>query len=144
MTKEGNSKVNGKDGKDESSPFDFAKLLGPYSLTGVDFPKMLERERKNIAALTEANKVVFEGWQALLRRQSEIFQETMASTIATARKQDGAKSRAELAKQGFEAALANMREIAELATKCQHEAFGVIHKRISENIDEVHTSRNEK
>jgi phasin family protein len=144
MSKNDNSHSEPKNGKDESSAFDFAKLLGPYSLAGVDFPKLLERERKNISALTEANKVIFEGWQSLVRKQCEIFQETMANTIATARKQDGAKSRADLAKHGFEAALANMREITELATQCQHEAFGIVHKRISEHMDEIRASRNEK
>jgi phasin family protein len=144
VAKDDTSKEDGKVGKGDSFVFDFAKLLGPYSLAGVDYSKLLERERKNISALTEANKIVFEGWQTLVRRQSEIFQETMAQTVATARKQDGAKSRTDLAKQGFETALANMREISELATQCQHEAFGIVHKRIGEHMDELQASRKAK
>src|SRR5580658_6391631 len=125
MAKEQDSERKTKDGANGSMPFDFAKLLGPYSLAGVDYMKLLERERKNIAALTEANKIVFEGWQALIKKQSEIFQKTMARAVAGAGISDTAKSRAELAEQGFEKALDDMREIAMLAAKYQREAFDV-------------------
>jgi len=104
----------------------------------------LEREWKNIAALTEANKIAFEGWQALIRKQSEIFQETMARTISNAGKQDVAKSRAEIAKQGFEKALSDMREMATMTTKYQHEAFDVVHKRFREHMEELHVAQKAK
>lgn len=126
-----------KNGLDLSWAFDFAKLLGPYSLVGVDYSKILESERKNIAALAEANKIAFEGWQALIRKQSEMFQEIMEQTIANAGKQDIAKSRAELAKQGFERALNEMREIAATTAKYQHDAFDVVHKRFGEHMREL-------
>lgn len=138
MAEERSSRTGNKDSADQSSVFNFAKLLGPYSLAGVDYSKLMERERKNIAALTEANRIVFEGWQALIRKQSEIFQETMAQTVASARKQEAAKSRADLAKQGFEKALENMREIAAMAAKYQHEALNVVHRRIGELMEESH------
>jgi phasin family protein len=116
---------------------DFTKLMGQYKLPGVDFAALVERERKNIEALTKANKIAFEGWQALVRRQAEILQETMTQAIADARKQDAAKARADLAKQGFEKALGNMRELAEMATKSQREAFDVLRKRLGENMEDI-------
>ncbi len=136
--------THSKNGLDLTWAFDFAKLLGPYSLAGVDYSKILEREQKNIAALVEANKIAFEGWQVLIRKQSEIFQETMARTIANAGKQDIAKSRAELAKQGFEKALSDMREIATMTTKYQREAFDVVHKRFGEHMEELHDTQKAK
>ena len=114
---------------------DFTKLLENYKVPGVDFSALVEREKKNIEALTKANKIAFEGWQALVRRQSEILQETMKETIANARNEDAAKHRLELAKQGFEKALDHMRELAEIATKSQKEAFEVVRKRAGENIE---------
>ena len=42
--------------------------------------------------------------------------------------QAGAKKRGELAKEGFEKALADMRELAEMATKSQKEAFDVVRR----------------
>ena len=117
--------------------FDFMKLLAPYKVPGVDFAELVDREKRNIEALTKANKIAFDGWQALVRRQSEILQETMARTAANARKDGAAKNAADIARQGFEKALDNMRELAELATKSQQEAFEVVHKRIGENIKEM-------
>src|SRR6266404_1802907 len=45
--------------------------------------------------------------------------------------------RADLAKEGFEKALTNMRELAEMATKSQKEAFDVVRKRIEENVEGI-------
>ena len=117
--------------------FDFSKLLGQYKIPGVDFSAIMEREKKNIKALTRANKVAYEGWQALFKRQAEIFQETMSQTMAAAKKQDAMKVRADVAKQGFETALGNMKELAEMAAKSQSEAFEIVRKRIGENMEEM-------
>ena len=114
---------------------DFTKLLKSYKIPGVDFSALVDREKKNIEALTKANKIAFEGWQALVRRQSEILQETMKEAIANARMQDAAQHRVELAKQGFENALDHMRELAEMATESQKEAIEVVRKRVNENIE---------
>ena len=113
---------------------DFAKLLENYKVPGVDFSALVEREKKNIEALTKANKIAFEGWQALVRRQSEILEETMKEAIANARKQTAAEHRMEFAKQGFQKSLDHMRELAEMATKSQKEAIEVVRKRVDENI----------
>ena len=51
--------------------------------------------------------------------------------------QAGAKKRGELAKEGFEKALADMRELAEMATKSQKEAFDVVRKRFEENVEGI-------
>jgi phasin family protein len=121
-------------------PFlDFGKLLENYKVPGVDFSALVDHEKKNIEAVITANKIAFEGWQALVRRQSEILQETMKEAIANARRQDALEHRAELAKQGFEKALGHMRELAEMATKSQKEAFEVVRKRVDENIEHFKT-----
>ena len=116
--------------------FDFTKLMEQYKLPGVDVAALVDRERKNIEALTKANKIAFEGFQALVRKQSEILQESMTHAIANARKQDVAKNM-EVAKQGFEKALDHMRELAEMAAKSQREAFEIVRKRIDENMEEM-------
>jgi phasin family protein len=121
----------------ESHFLDFSKMMEQFKLPGVNFSALVEREQKNIEALTKANKIAFEGWQALVRKQSEILQETMTHAIANARKEDAAKARAELAKEAFEKALAHMRELAEMAAKSQREAFEVVRKRMGENMEEI-------
>ena len=121
----------------ETPVFDFTKLMSQFRLPGVDFAALVDRERKNIEALAEANRIAFEGWQRLVRRQAEILQETMKEVVANAGQQDAIKKRADLAKEGFEKALANMRELAEMATKSQKEAFDVVRKRIEENVEGI-------
>ena len=90
--------------------FDFTKLMSQFPLPGVNFATLVDREQKNIEALTKANRIAFEGWQRLVRRQAEMLQETMQKVVADASLLD-AKKRADLAKEGFEKALANMREL---------------------------------
>jgi phasin family protein len=126
--------VDGKQQR-EMPFFDFTKLLENYKVPGVDFSAIVDREKKNIEALTKANMIAFEGWQALVRRQTDILQETMREAIANARQQEGAKHRVDLAKQGFAKALDHMRELAEIATKSQRQAFEVVRKRVDENVE---------
>ncbi|MBR1237330.1 phasin family protein [Bradyrhizobium sp. AUGA SZCCT0182] len=55
----------------ETPVFDFTKLMSQFQLPGVDFTALVDRERKNIEALVKANRIAFEGWQRLVRRQAE-------------------------------------------------------------------------
>jgi len=121
----------------ETPFFDFTKLMSQFQLPGVDFATLVDRERKNIEALAKANRIAFEGWQRLVRRQAEMLQETMKKVVADASQQDAQKKRADLAKEGFEKALANMRELAEITTQSQKEAFDVVRKRIEENMEGI-------
>ena len=123
----------------ETPVFDFTKLMSQFQLPGVNFTALVDRERKNIEALVKANRIAFEGWQRLVRRQAEMLQETMKKVVADAGQEDAKKKRADLAKEGFEKALANMRELAEITTQSQKEAFDVVRKRIEENVEGIRT-----
>ena len=61
----------------------------------------------------------------------------MQKVVADASQEDAKKKRADLAKEGFEKALANMRELAEITTQSQKEAFDVVRKRIEENVEGI-------
>ena len=84
----------------ETPVFDFAKLMSQFQLPGVDFTSLVDRERKNIEALVKANRIAFEGWQRLVRRQAEMLQETMKKVVADASQEDAVKKRSYLAKGG--------------------------------------------
>jgi len=114
--------------------FDFTKLMKDFELPGVDLAAIMDRERKNIEALTEANRVAFEGWQALVRRQAEILQESIKQAVGTVQGEDAGTKRMDLATHAFETTLSNMRELAEMAVKSQTEAFDIIRKRVEENL----------
>ena len=131
------SKPTEKGAAGETPVFDFTKLMSRFQLPGVDFTALVDLERKNIEALVKANRIAFEGWQRLVRRQAEMLQETMQKVVADASQEDAKKKRADLAKEGFEKALANMRELAEITTQSQKEAFDVVRKRIEENVEGI-------
>jgi len=128
-----------------TNPFtDFTKLLEQYTLPGVDMTSVIEARRKDIDAITEANKIAYEGMQALVQKQTEILSKSMQEIQAAAQKMtaggDPAEAMAkqgEFVQQGLQTALNNMRELAEMAQKSQAEALAVITKRAEESIEEA-------
>jgi phasin family protein len=134
MAEENKSTGSGSTGG-PTPAFDFSKMLQQFKIPGVDFSSIVERERKNIEALAEANRIAFEGWQNLVRRQSEILQDSMKRAVEESRNQNALKNGAEIARSAFETALGNMRELAEMAAKSQRDAFEVIRKRVEENMN---------
>jgi phasin family protein len=132
---EGQQQNQSGSGSSQTPAFDFTKMLQQFQIPGVDFASIIERERKNIEALAEANRIAFEGWQNLVRRQSEILQDSMRRAVEDAKNQNPLRNGADLARSAFETALANMRELAEMAAKSQRDAFEVIRKRVEENMN---------
>ena len=124
------------------NPFpDIAKLMEQFKVPGVDVSKIVEAQRKDIEALTQANQAAYAGVQELARRQTEILQETMAQWQGAMSQAAGGDSanmakQAEMAQQAFGKAFTNMRELAEMAQKSQTQAWEVIQKRFQENLAE--------
>jgi phasin family protein len=80
----------------------------------------------------------------VIQREVEIMQKAMQEFAEASRDlmQEGdpqaqAQKRLELAKSSFEAALRNMRELAELAGQSNREALELINKRAMESFDEI-------
>ena len=129
---------------DMSKFTDVSKLMSEFKLPGVDVESVVASQQKNIQALTAANQLAFEGFQAVVRRQSEILRQTMEQTssmvselMAAGSPEDKVAKQADLVKLAFEKALANARELAELVAKSNSEAADVINKRVSESLEEV-------
>ena len=123
---------------------EFSKMLKQYKMPGVDMDAVVASQKKNLEALGNANKVAFEGLQAVAKRQAEILQETMNETskaMDTLSKagspQEVAAEQAAIAKGAFERALGNMRELAEMVSKANEEATSTINARISATLDEI-------
>ena len=123
---------------------DITKMLADFKVPGVDFEPMIAAQRKNIEALTEANQLVIAGVQAVMKRQAEILQASMeeARTVATEIIVPGAPEakvakQAEVVQTAFQAALANMKELADMVTKSNTETANVISKRVTEGLDEI-------
>jgi phasin family protein len=123
---------------------EFSNTLKQYKLSGVDLDSLVASQKKNLEALTSANRVAFEGLQAVAKRQAEILQETMneASKAVDQLSKTGsppeiAAKQAELTKSAFERALANMRELAEMVSKANQDATNTVNARISASLDEI-------
>ena len=123
---------------------ELTRKLKDYKLPGIDFEAVVASQRNNVEALANASRAAFEGAQAVAKRQAEILQETMnetAKSFATLTKagspSEVAAKQAELAREAFEKAVANMRELAEMVTKAQQGAIDTMSGRISKSLDEI-------
>lgn len=131
-------------GELDVSKFDLTKMLGAAKVPGLDMQALMATQSKNIDALTQANKMVIEGMQAVAKRQMEILTQTMteatraASTLSlTASPQDKMQLQMDVTKRAFEQALANMRALADMVQQSNRNAVDVIGKRVADSMDEV-------
>lgn len=124
---------------------DIAKMFGGMKMPAMpDTEALLAAHRRNLETLTAANKVAMEGAQAVVRRNMEIMQQTMAEMGETLRAmtasgspQDRADRQAELLKRAYERTVANARELADLIQHANTEAIQVLNGRVMEAMDEV-------
>jgi phasin family protein len=132
-------------GTTKSGLFDVTKIMGDFRVPGIDLEAAVASQRKNIEALTQANQLAVEGVQALMRRQVEITRQAMEDFSAMFRDfvqpngspEDRFAKQAEYSKHAIEKGLSNAKELTELVTKANTEAFNVINKRVTESLDEV-------
>ncbi|MSP89642.1 MAG: phasin family protein [Alphaproteobacteria bacterium] len=124
------------------------KLMGGFKMP--DFGKMLDMnqfmdlQRRNMEAFAAAGKLAVEGMQAVAKRQGELLSQMVEDanrnmqSVMAERNPDAQMARqAELAKDAFERAIANLREMGEMVQKSNTEAFNVLNQRASENMDEI-------
>ena len=124
---------------------DFSKLMGQFQVPGVDWQGLIAAQQKNLEAVAKANQVLFEGASAVMRRELEVLQAAMDEAVASSQElmrgggdpQANAARRMELARAAFERALENMRELSELAARCNREALDVVNRRTLEAFDEM-------
>jgi phasin family protein len=130
---------------------ELTKMMKDYQLPGVDWQELMASQRKNVEALTKANQVLFEGAQAVVQREVEILQKAMQEFAEASRGllQEGdpqahTQKRLELARASFEAALRNMRELAEMAGRANRDALETINQRAIESFDEIRSAMAQK
>jgi len=123
---------------------DFFKMTGDFKVPGFDVDAVVEFQRKNVKALTEANKAATDGVKALAKLQGDLLKKNMDTANETIKSigtvnnpSDAAAKQVEVLKTSFEKSLADFREMADLVSKANAEAADVINARISENLAEV-------
>jgi phasin family protein len=117
----------------------FEKLSNSFSFYGINN----DSYRKNLEAVTAANQLFLEYFQALHKRHQQITQEAFADFSKSFRDlvQSPANQKlangAEIYKHAFEKAIANAGELAEVYARSSREAVEIFTKRANEIIDEV-------
>lgn len=129
----------------KSNPFlkaDFTSMF--KGLEAPDMKEITDSYRKNMEALTAANKTAVEGLQAIYQRQTQIMKDAVDEANAALQELQArgaqtpdAAAQIEQVKHGIEAAVGNSREISEMVAKSQAEAFDIVNKRFVESLDEL-------
>lgn len=124
--------------------FDATKYMAQLKLPVVDTDALVTAQRKNFEALTAASQRTLEGVGALIRRQSEIAREAMETytklvgdMVGEGTPEEKAARQADAAKQAYDRAVVNARELSEMAVKTRDDAFGVLNERIREGFGEM-------
>jgi phasin family protein len=116
-----------------------------FKTPAVDMNKFFTLQRKNIEAFSAATQALSEGTQAIARRGAEFVRDHVEEALTTSREVMAAGSapdkamekQGEFAKNLFENAVDQLREVTEMATKTQFEAFDILSSRFSRSVEEV-------
>jgi len=122
-------------------PFrDLTKTLEQFQVAGADASSFVEARRKDVAALTAANKIAYEALEALARTQADMLTQAFESMQESAK---GALTMAvggapstkhiESAQQAWQKMLVDINELGEMARKAQASAMAGLSKRAQEN-----------
>jgi phasin family protein len=125
--------------------FDFPKLFSEMKVPAMpDMEAVLSAHRRNLEALSDANRVALEGAQAVARRHMEIMQATMTGLAASMKDMSltdtpatRAAKQADLLKQAYENAVSNTRELGDLIQRSNTEAMEKLNHRFSEAMTEM-------
>jgi phasin family protein len=116
---------------------DLKKLIEKFQLPSVDIDALIDWQRRDMEALTEANRQASEGLKALVERRNEILRESLAEWQAAVKDATSAEAitkRAEAAKQGVHKAIANFRELSEMEAQSRNNAWKIVQERMQENM----------
>ena len=108
-----------------------------------DADQLIAVQQRNVDAMTSAGQVIVEGYKAFALRQSEMMQSRFGDLVADGQKMVDGKAgefkpgeQIDRVKSDYEMALANAKELTEIALKAQNEAFSILAKAAMANFDE--------
>ena len=130
--------------KNPFTDFDFTKIAGEFKLPTVNVETIVETARKNFAVMTTANTAAVETMKAIAQRQGDMVRAAMedfskhgSEVLAAATVEEKAIKQIDFVKKSYDNAIANSKELADLYSKSQADAFAALSQRISELTDEV-------
>ena len=124
--------------------FDFTKIAGEFKLPAVNVETVVETGRKNFAAMTTVSTAAVETFKTIAQRQGDMIRAAMedlskygSDVMGAASIEEKAAKQVDFAKKSYDMAIANTKELADLYTKGQTEAFQTLNTRIAELTEEV-------
>ena len=122
----------------------FQRLGEQLKVQSFDMSKILEHHRRNFDAMTRSWQALASGSHEIAQKQREIFEGVMkdVAVMVQGYKPIGPPhevfaKQSEFARKAMEAAMANTRDIAQLAQKSGGEALAIIQERMRESYDEI-------
>lgn len=130
--------------KNPFADFDFSKIAGQFNFPVVGVETVVETSRKNFAAMTSASTATVEAIKTIAQRQGDMVRAAMedfskhgSEVLAAATIEEKAAKQIDFAKKSYDLAVANTKELADLYTKSQTEAFETLSARVAELTEEV-------
>lgn len=116
-----------------------------FKTPAVDMNKFFTLQRKNIEAFSAATQALSEGTQAIARRGAEFVRDHVEEALNTSREVMAAgaapdkamEKQGDFAKSVIENTVDQLREVTEMATKTQFEAFDILSSRFSRSVEEA-------
>ena len=132
-------------GQAKSAVEEFTRMVGEMKFPALpDSEALLGAHRRNMEALSAANRIALEGAQTVAKRHMEIMQQSLAELTESMRAlasaeapQAKAAKQAELLKRTYERVVANTSELSDLIQRSNREALDQLSKRFTEAMDEV-------
>ena len=130
--------------KNPFADFDFSKIAGDFKFPMVNVESAVETGRKNFAAMTSVSTAAAETIKTIATRQGDMFRAAMedlskhgSEVLAAATVEEKIAKQIDFAKKGYDLAVANTKELADLYTKSHTEAFETLSARVAELTEEV-------
>jgi phasin family protein len=122
---------------------DLTKAWSIPKFPSLNIEALLEVHRKNAAALTKANQVVFDGLKTLAQRQGDLFKTTVddysevtSAVLAGASFEDRATKQADATRHIYVSTVDRFRELSDIAVKANVTAVDILSARVTEAFDE--------
>lgn len=130
--------------KNPFADIDFSKIAAEFKVPAVDVETFVETGRKNFAFLTSAGTAAVEQLKTIATRQGDMlraavedFSKHGSDVMSAATVEEKAAKQIDFVKKSYEAAVSNTKELADLYTKGQTEAFEALSARVAELTEEV-------
>ncbi len=122
---------------------DLTKAWVNFGLPLRNIGALFEAHRKNAAALTSANQVVFDGLKTLAQHQSDFVKATMGdyskltSDALAGRSKEDRATQADTARHVYLSSIGHVRELSDIVVKANVTAAAILNARVTEAFDEL-------